>query len=452
MSTLIARFLARIVRSERGIALPVTMSVLLIAALLGVAAAGAAMTSVQDSTRDRSVKRAVESADAGIDIAAYRLNKLAPVFTDTAQCAVVGGSGTLTTEAVQADGWCRVQTESLEDGASYSYRVSARQQVSISGQDYLQRKIVSTGTVNGVNRRAVTVANSEITTTPLFPVAGVASLAKLSLNSNAQINGGAASNSDIEATSNAKICGDAHPGPGESFIGPDNCPGYSRAPAAADFSLAEVTIPSTNDNATLNGVSGWNASQRTLISGSGTITLTGNIYVFCYLEFTSNGTLNVGTRTSANPLRIYIDSPANCSTSNEGSVLFNSNAVVNNPNSDPTTAQLYLKGTPLGTAPRNQSPLTVDNNPFDTWVRLDSNFFSSGMVIYAPNSEVTLNSNSRVIGAIAAGKVHMDSNSIVDGNDLAKNIVAGVITGLAQREGWVECTPTPTGATPDSGC
>jgi hypothetical protein len=133
-------------------------------------------------------------------------------------------------------------------------------------------------------------------------------------------------------------------------------------------------------------------------------------------------------------------------------VTFNSNTVINNPNSDPTTLQLYLKGTPLGTAPRNQSPLTVDNNPFDTFVSFDSNSLSSGMVIYAPNSQVTLNSNSEVTGAIAAGKVSMDSNTKVHGDDLAKNIVSGIVTGLAERQGWVECTPTATGATPDSGC
>src|ERR1044071_5456156 len=103
--------------SEQGIALPVAVMLLFIILSLATAIAAQGIGAQNQSRRDRSVKRAVDSADAGIATATYRLNKLTP---SELLCVVVGATG-LTLEPVQSDGWCQAQTEDLGDGASYSY-------------------------------------------------------------------------------------------------------------------------------------------------------------------------------------------------------------------------------------------------------------------------------------------------------------------------------------------
>src|SRR5439155_25038580 len=90
--------------------------------------------------RDRGVKRSVAAADAGLNTAVYRLNKLTP---KALFCVVVGATG-LEMEPVQADGWCRTQTETLGDGEGFSYRVSAAVKVTGNSHGLLRRKIVAT--------------------------------------------------------------------------------------------------------------------------------------------------------------------------------------------------------------------------------------------------------------------------------------------------------------------
>jgi hypothetical protein len=115
--------------SERGIALPAALMLLLIIALLATVAGGAAVSAIGQSGDDRGTKQAVAAVDAGLETAIYRLNKLTP---SALLCVVVGATG-LTLEPVQSDGWCRAQTESLGNGASYSYRISAALTITLNG-------------------------------------------------------------------------------------------------------------------------------------------------------------------------------------------------------------------------------------------------------------------------------------------------------------------------------
>ena len=137
---------------ERGIALPVAMMVLFMAAGLAMVAARSGIVATHQSYRDSNVKSAIQAAQSGLQVTLYRSNVLQPTAT---QCVVKdAGTGALSKTAVQADGWCAPQTETMGDGASYTVQMSQSANVRINGQMLAERKIVATGTANGVSRRA----------------------------------------------------------------------------------------------------------------------------------------------------------------------------------------------------------------------------------------------------------------------------------------------------------
>ena len=131
-------------RDEHGIALPLALAVLAVITILGLAAAAAAVTSSHQSFRDRNAKRAFQASAAGVHTANYRTTLLQPGLQE---CVIKDPStGDLSVGPVQADGWCAPQTESLDDGATYTQQVSAGTIVVANGQQLVQREIVSSGT------------------------------------------------------------------------------------------------------------------------------------------------------------------------------------------------------------------------------------------------------------------------------------------------------------------
>ena len=148
-------------RSEEGIALVLSIMVMMVVGALAGVAAASALEATDQSTQDRKVKQAISAADAGMDVSLYRLNKFASLLTDTVQCVVPDpATGILNGAVVLPDGWCPTQTEEMGGGASFSYRVSAPLRVDNAGQDVWQRKVVATGTWAGVRRRAAMVVNA----------------------------------------------------------------------------------------------------------------------------------------------------------------------------------------------------------------------------------------------------------------------------------------------------
>ncbi len=119
---------------------------------------------------------------------------------------------------VDPDGWCINQTEDLGDGASYTSRASSAVSLNTNGQLLVQRKIVSTGTVNGVKRRVLLTTNAA-TGAPLFPANYAAvSLSSVDYGNSVFINGGVGSNGNITLRNTAEVCGAATPGPGKTLI------------------------------------------------------------------------------------------------------------------------------------------------------------------------------------------------------------------------------------------
>jgi Tfp pilus assembly protein PilX len=471
-------------RGEQGFVMPTAAIVLGLAVLTAGVAATQTVTAQEGSVHERHAKRALQAADAGVEAAMYRMNRLgASRAAETNKCVTINaasgdatltnlpGGGTYTWNGDSAwsggtSGWCDAVTQQTDDGASYSYRVSG-EALDPTDTNYLRRMVVSTGTYQGISRR-VAVALQARRALPLFTGDfAVFSDRDFVLNSNSIIGGNAGSNGNITMDSNSEVCGNATPGAGKTVIIKSNAEvtcGGSTAPAVERFDLPPVVADlSVNDNARICAVGGdactdqgsitWNATTRRLkLDSNSTITLGGSVYSFCYLELNSNSQIIIPIKPAGSAVKIYIDAPENCPASSPppalpgssapnglGSMLFDSNSKIINQNESPTSFQIYMLGSPT-----RETNAHFDSNAQATEVKF---------AFYAPYSEVELNSNVTFRGAFAAAQVYMDSNAQVIYDDSVEAIQNPAIYPQLRGKRWVECTRAPTTAgTHDSGC
>jgi type II secretory pathway pseudopilin PulG len=433
----------RISRSEEGIALVLSIMVMMVVGALAGVAAASALEATDQSTQDRRVKQAISAADAGMDVSLYRLNKFASLLTSTVPCVVSApATGILHGEVVLPDGWCRAQTEEMGGGASFTYRVSAPLRVDNPGQDVWQRKVIATGTAGGVRRRAAMIVNAP-TGQALFADT-VFSQEDLVLRNSARVNGNVRSDGNVNTQNSSIVCGNVIPGQGKQFLGGSQCSGFSSLPATEPFVLSPVVLPLTNDNLRIGNLDpwvdpgdiGWSPVSRVLtMSHSSTLTLTGGTYVFCRLELSHTAQLIVPD--DGTPVRIYIDSPENCG-GNAASVGLYNNSTILNPSGDPTMVQLYVAGS--------------SNPSITTTVQLH-NGHELQMVVYAPNSAISFDNQNRLRGAVAARRVSLDNNLEISADSRVNTLLVGdVPLTLYTRVSWVECVPSAPAAAPDSGC
>ena len=132
------RSLSARLRSESGIALPAAIVLLFVVMTLADAAVAAASSGNDQSRRDRSVKRALAAADAGLQAALYRYNKVRTRPTSASpwvRAAPLAVTDPLGTAGVHP------QSEELGDGepATHIARQSGTSVVQ-NGQNLFQRK------------------------------------------------------------------------------------------------------------------------------------------------------------------------------------------------------------------------------------------------------------------------------------------------------------------------
>jgi hypothetical protein len=432
---------------EEGIALPAALILFTIIAILAAAAGTAALAGIGQSNHDRGTKRAVAAVDAGMSTAIYRLNKLNP----SALLCVVSGATGLTLASVQADGWCPAQTEDLSDGASYSYRMSAALNIHLSGQALLQRKVVVTGTANGVKRRAMATVNS-LTGVSVFSGNAVTSITDLSLPESSSIIGNAATNGNMTIDDSGLLCGDSQVGPGRSFITSSplqQCPGHTNSVLESPMVLNPIDqgdVATNNDNSRIGAqdpfvgqfLSSWTPSTRVLkLLNSSILTLSGNTYSFCYLEINNLAQLVIAPRLPTQPpVKIYIDSPENCpGVTNAGRIRLLNQATMLNSNASSSTLQIFVAGSPT-------IPTSID---------FFNNISLVNGVVYAPRSTLDLRNSTSIIGAVAAQTV-LFSNSARVTWDPTADLSLDNLLPLFKRGIWTECTSKQPGSTPDTGC
>jgi Tfp pilus assembly protein PilX len=461
------------VRDESGVALVIVLIVLVIAGLLAAAVIAGAVQSNDTTIRGGNLNAAVAAADSGLDVAAYRINMLAPASGNCVTTAVVAP----TNGKCPQDG-----PESLGNGARYTFWTSpvmaaggtcAGLQVDSSQSAIAQRCITAVGTANGVSAR-VQARVAAFTATPLFPEPLVG-LAGVTIGNNATI--GSTTAPAVVGT-NGQPCTPPLPcgltvGGGNTVMtgyvlgpiapapqvgnGATTGTGTTRTAAQGPFVLSPVNpgnSATVNDDSRITSGSDpltgnknkWNPATRSLeIGNNGSLTLGGATYNFCNFQMDNNSTLTVASNTK---IRMFIDSPddpnSGCPTGSGNFTMSNNGAAINNyggnyqpGTGDPTALQIYVYGL---------------NNHTNTVAF--SNNTNSYVTLYAPQSNVVVSpsNNTSFTGAIAGYTVSIGNATNFQYSGQDSGLTAGT-TGLYYRTAWEQCPATPTSPSdPTSGC
>lgn len=441
---------------ERGVVLVVVSAVLLALMLLSLAVAGEATHSSTYSVQDRNQKVALAAAQAGLQVATYRLNKLHP---DSSHCVT-------SQLALPNDpsGDC-VWTQSLGNGASFTYYMttggaSCASIPGVTDTTGTERCITVSGTSNGQTRRIQERSVQTQATPPLLPVGGIFGLNAIDIGNNAHVTADVGSNGAISfGGGTTDISGQVQLGPGGTYSGP--APGGGQA-SHSTFTLQTPPIAGTelpcspnpspcNNNAALASFSGYSALDRSLSLGSSTLTLPSGDYNFCRLDFGS-GDIEVQPGAS---VRIFVDAPASvrpgslCPENPQlNGIPYGTTAGWNglqlNVNGQPSQMQFFIYGwDPNGAyaAVHGQNAVTISKNNM-----------TANALFYAPNTIMDTGKNNLTLhGGLAANEVHVKNNLDFAWDSAFTD--TGSTSGTAEREGWFECRPKATVAgNPQSGC
>lgn len=455
--------LKRLLNSEGGFAVPSVL--LMTVAAMGVASVGV-MTSIQGQSgtaRDQESKTALAVAESGVGQALLHYNR------GVAPCV----------PATEGD-WCGPVTGMSVNGGAVSYwaRLASGEECGV-GNEVECVEIVSQGTVDGVTRRvdvfASTVATEESTGGGPFASASVLSLDTIELDSNSKIHTGTATNGDMILKSNSKQCGQASVGIGKKMETSSNAGYYSDSLCKTKYSTVlqqELTLPpvnqgdaaTNNDNArffALDTVSGnkadacWSGktaagkttssckTRELRVDNNSAVTLGGSVYSFCKLTLRSNSALYIAAGAD---VTIYFDSPEACGYSSGVTQLdLQSNSRITSATGDPISVAMLFVGSETRQTQIQLNSNTSVNGP------CEQNF-----VIYAPRSDIDLDSNSKFCGAVAGKTVHLDSNAEIwtaSGSDDFTLPGVEIPETVAHYTPYrfVECSAV-TASPPDAGC
>jgi hypothetical protein len=450
---------SRLIRSERGFAVPTA----LMAIIAGMALAGVAvMASVQTqrgTDRDSAAKRALAVADAGAEVALYRQNKV--VTTDVLRCVNETVLGDLVAGTPVADGWCGQRTGAVA-GGTYTYRVKPWTIVG-TVESGLRREltVVASGTVDGVSRRIAVTAAARTGTNVTAGVGAVGDEGVL-IEGNGSIGSvdvptDSATNGTITTEGSSHLCGNAHVGYGYTFEG-SQCAGFGSNNTEVNLPpvdpgnvwtsnhngrfFAPQANPGDLRQGSVNSVT-WDAATRTLtLDGNGRLTLGGANYSLCRLEFHGNSQLIVAQGAVVN---LFFHSPETCA------------AATGLPASE-FANPIHMTGNPrINTTSSNAGDLRlmiVGSDSTPTSVTFDGNSKQGAVnnfTLYAPNTDVILQGNPTYQGVVAAQTLTVSGDAVLIMDESGLDADLSVALNYA-RDRYVECTGGAMPSTPDQAC
>jgi hypothetical protein len=134
------------------------------------------------------------------------------------------------------------------------------------------------------------------------------------------------------------------------------------------------------------------------VDNNSSVTLGGSVYSFCRLNLNSNSALYIAPGAN---VTIYFDSPEACGQSSGVTQLdLQSNSRITSATGNPISVAMLFVGSETRQTKIQLNSNTSVNGP------CEQNF-----VIYAPRSDIDLDSNSRFCGAMAGKSIHLDSNA-----------------------------------------
>ncbi len=398
----------------------------------------AAMSSLRNTTRDESSKEAVAVAEAGLDQALLRQNKI--LTADGFPCLVLGAAQDLIPGYPLPNGWCPRQTGTVSEG-TYTYQVKPATVLGVLGGEN-KITIVSQGTVGETTRR-VTVDAYMSTGAPAFAEANVIGLDRFEFTGNAVVTSSAATNADMVLGGNAMVCGDAKHGEGRGLITSGNaglCSGFGSSATRIALSPPDPgNVFSDNDNSrffsqdTRVGSVSWSPTNRTLtLSGNSALTLGGANYGICRLLMSGNSNLYIA---SGAVTRLWFDSPENCGlAAGEKQLSMTGNSQISVTSGAAGDAGLMFVGS-------STVPSTIE---------LAGNGRANELMLYAPRSDVLISGNGNYVGAIAGRTLVNSGNGTIRGDSSVLDFEIGVQTAY-RPERFVECVGA-LGSNPVAGC
>jgi Tfp pilus assembly protein PilX len=467
-------------KSEDGVAMPVMTWMLVVVSLLVTGFFTVSLQLSDTTNKDRSSKRALAAAEAGLQTAVYRLNQIdVPANQCLADAPTVPGAGSE----------CEPSSEySLGSDASFRYYVTPTFEtpgvdatcVTLPGQASrpTDRCITAIGTVNDVTRR-LQVRVTNLPGPPSFNQVGVLGKTQVFAGNASKIWSDVGSNTNVHFGNSVEtyhvgghvdVDGAVLRGPGSTYTtegssqkvwgGQVFVSAFEFPPIdfdAAEAVAANKTWTSTNKpNGSTYSTSG-NTNRHLTVTD--TSTLPPGTYLFCRVLIKDGAQWRFdGTQ----PTRVYIDSPnrvgSPCYGQPDPAGTFwaeNSNHINMNAGRE-HLVDFFIGGTPWnGTRARPSWCSPAGSPPKYEECRSDFIIGNSGHVeasVYAPNTTVEANNSVHWWGAIGADKIRFNNSVEFRLTDAVKNRPSGS-QGAALRTAWGECRPTATSASdPESGC
>jgi hypothetical protein len=443
---------------------------LMLIAAFGIVSVGVVSTigAQKGTVRDQSTKSAVQLAETGVNQALLHFNRIAPSPANA--CSPVSGTP-------PSGGWCPAITAGDPAGGAYSYQVRVCDATGscppAAGKPPFSLEVVGTGTRGDAVRR-VAVRGHSASGQPIFGDYQVKAGEGITLDSNSRIHAATATNGDIVLSDNAKQCGQASVGPGHdfqqagsgSYFQDPECTAPNATVLEDEIFLPRVNqgdVVTNNSNSNLfavdhvsgnqaaacwsghkaNGASGNCGTRELDIGSNSAVTLNGTRYSFCKLTMSSNSALYVANGQTA---AIYFDSPENCGyTSDVVQIEMASNTRITSNTGNPV--QLLVVGS-------DKRP--HEEGFINTILHLSSNTdinaaCEQNFVVYAPRSDIVLNSNSTYCGALAGNTIHLDSEADLRTNGASEGFIIPYTSPHYEIDRFVECSATAA-SPPSSEC
>jgi hypothetical protein len=160
------------------------------------------------------------------------------------------------------------------------------------------------------------------------------------------------------------------------------------------------TTQTTNSDATI--VAGYTAATRSLTVAAGaTLTLAAGDYNFCFVTLGNGASLAAAAGAR---VRVFVDSPnrtgSGCTSPTGGKFSAASTAAKLNPTTTAGQLEIYMYGTVNPPANLASPPPATCNNDFN--FNNGTSATSNSVYIYAPDSNVKIESNAYQYGAVVA--------------------------------------------------
>lgn len=448
------RHLRALMRSEEGMALPFAAFAMAATLALGAAAVLASVDVQQGAHRDSAAKTAAAAADAGANVALMRLNRYVNSLEPESDRECLGVEEGRPVVRPAVGGWCK-RVEEPVGGATYAYQVSAM----VAGGAL---QVVSTGTSAGTSQR-IDVTLGAVSAQQILGQEGLISEGDISGNGNPHIRDSVGANGSIEMSGSWEICGNARHGIGETgpktrelCRGGEESEGNISLPPVSSFIPAEIGSPTYNSDKRLekscltteprpncdgySSVSGrgwpYDPMKRSLNLSSHTVlTLGGGDYWLCKLTLEGSSELVMAARAEA---LLFFDTPEDCGmSSSEPQIKVLGNTGIASTGYDPPTSYEMLGIFMLG-GPTSK-------------VELGGNNGTNELLLYAPDTSITIGGTATYKGPIVAGSIELPGNPTLEEDEgyEARGLPSNT---LYSRQSYIECSGSDPVSMPNENC